>query len=124
MDPQRVQVLVNMSPPKTVGDVWKFLTTAEWVREYLISEAASALGDFKTAVLKGKPRQNMCIAEKIKLVHTDWGEVHRQAWETIKKGLLSRRSPPHSETDGNNLSDTSTSGLGYGVCDYAMYDVR
>jgi hypothetical protein len=117
-----------MPKPKTVGDVWQFTATAGWVREDipLFSEAGDVLNKFRTAALKGKPRRNMRVAEKIRLRDTDWGEEQSRAWETIKNGLLTSVTTSYRDRRKKAclFSDASTTGWAYAItqCDVDELD--
>ena len=123
VDPARVQGIVNMPEPRTVGDVWKFHATAGWVREDipLFSQAASQLSEFVTEALKNKPRRNMRAAEKIKLSKTAWSPKHLKAWNTVKQGILTAVTTSYRDKQKKAclFTDASATGWAYVVtqCD-------
>ena len=69
VDPERLAGLVNISPPRHVGDVWQFNSAAGWIREDvpLFSEAVATLSDLVTQALKKSKKRNMAHAKRITL---------------------------------------------------------
>ena len=90
VDPDRLAGLMNVSPPRNLGDVWQFNAAVGWIREDipLFSEASAVLSELVHKALKTKTRRNMAAARRITLEQAGWTQRHQDAWDTIKRSMM------------------------------------
>ena len=90
VDPDRLTGLMNVSPPRNLGDVWQFNAAVGWIREDipLFSEASAVLSELVHKAIKPKTRRNMAAARRISLEQAGWTQRHQDAWDTIKRSMM------------------------------------
>ena len=89
VDPDRLESLINIPDPITVGDVWRFKARVGWIRPDvpLLAVAEDALNKFITAALKHCKRKDMKAADRITIEAAGWTQHHASAWKHIKRAL-------------------------------------
>ena len=99
VDPARTAALRALPPPKTVGDVWHFMSSVGWIRRDIpmLSVAEATLTSFVTDCLARTKRRDMKAAQRIQLHETHWGPEHDDAWQAIRRALLQTITTSHRD---------------------------
>ncbi|KAE9289660.1 hypothetical protein PF008_g25832 [Phytophthora fragariae] len=88
--PERVQGLVDMSPPRTAGDLQQFLCAVNWMRQSIpeYTRITANLYDAleRAAKISGSRKKNMLA--KIRLDDVGWGDTEIASFENIRGALL------------------------------------